>query len=92
VISLAYLCMLDLYYKRDPDLALEKARESMRLEASDYGRFALGNALIACSQANQHATESLLTEARNVLGAIDPKSGVRADADELLKSLNEKKK
>ncbi len=86
-VSLAYLCMLDLYYKRDPESALEKAKESMRLVTSDNGRFALANASIACSQSNVHAKNALLGDARQALAEIPRDSALRPDADELLKRM-----
>ena len=85
--SLAYLCMLDLYLKRDPAAALEKAREALRLAPNDYGSFALANAAVACAKQNPQAKEALLKDARTALAGIPKNSGLRADADALLKEI-----
>lgn len=85
--SLAYLCMLDLYLKRDPAAALEKARESLRLMANDYGRFALVNAAAACARQDPKAKEELVNEARKALAEISKDSGLRNVADALLKEI-----
>lgn len=87
VISLAYLSMLDVYFKRDPELAVSKAKLSLALFPNDYGRFALGNAYIASARNDPKTKDAMLAEARKALGEIAPNSAMRGEADGLLESI-----
>ena len=87
-VSLAYLSMLDLYHKRDPEIALEKAKEAFRLVPVDQSRFALGSAYLACAQRNPHAKGALLAEARKVLSDITKGTPMREDADALINEID----
>ena len=93
-ISLAYLSMLDLYHKRDPQVALQKAKEAFRLCPSEQGRFALSNAYVACAQRSPQERPALLAEARIWLDGISKDSPIHEDAEmlrhEIDKLLSEK--
>lgn len=87
-VSLAYLSMLDLYHKRDPQIALEKAKEAFRLCPSDQARFALGNVYIACAQRNAQERATLLAEAKNWLDGIPKLSTLGEDTAALIREID----
>lgn len=87
-ISLSYLSLLDLYYKRNPETALSKAREAMRLYPSDQSRFAMGSACLACAQQSPQARSKLLKAARVCLNTISKNTAIREDADALIQRID----
>ena len=87
-ICLAYLSLLDLYRKRDPEVALAKARESFRLCRSDEARYALGRALVACAERTPQERPAQLAEAQTWLNEISQNTPIRQDAELVLRQID----
>ncbi len=85
-LSLAYLSALEDIFRR-PESALEKARESLRVEVTEQGQFALARAAISMSKKNPSSKDTLLDEARDALSKISPNSDMQRDIEALRNEL-----
>src|SRR5579862_1284587 len=85
-LGLAYLSVLDVN-RGELETAIEKARESLRLQATENGQFALASALVALVKKQPQGKSALIEEARAALAKISTESSLHRDADALATEL-----